>query len=233
MTANHEFVAQSPDAFLQEIQVLSASGEQEKAINYLLNNFFPRQEGMDDLHEIYVDACLGQGITELNAGNNEKALQFFKMADEYPENHQIGRSSRYEKNVQIYYYQALAQGNLNNKKEANQLYKAIEEMEVHSPDYKYYKALALKQAGKKEEAGKLAEEIEQSGKALLTEAADVDFFSKFGENQSPKVRKSNGDYLIGLADLLKGNKDFARQQFESAVELHPANLWGRLFLIQQ
>ncbi len=232
LTENHEIVSQRPDAFLQEIQVLSLSGDYKKAIEYLTNHFFPRQEGVDNLHEIYVDACLGQGLTEFKAANYEAALHYFQMADEYPENHQIGRNDNYEKNAQIYYCQAVTYERLKNRKTANQLYEKINKTEVRSPEFEFYKALALQKTGKTEVVKKLEKEIEQRGKQLITEAGEDDFFSKFGDKELPNLRQSNGNYLLGLANLLKGNDERAYNQFESAVQINPGHLWSHIFLMQ-
>ena len=228
LTTNHQYVSQRPDAFLQEIKVMLLHGENKKAIDYLTGNFFPRQEGVDNLHDIYVDACMAQGIAELDAGDYQAALAFFKMADLYPDNHQLARNTAYQRNAQIHYYQARATEKLNNKKEATGLLKQVTEMEVHAPRYQYYKALALQKTGKK--ANVLASEIEAEGKQLMSDSEDIDFFSKFGEGQSAQNRKAEGYYLLALAEILKNNNDQAKDYLQRANQLNPNDLWVILFL---
>jgi tetratricopeptide (TPR) repeat protein len=230
LSENHQFVSQRPDAFLREIQVMLLYDENEVAIQYLLNNFFPRQEGVDNLHDIYVDACLAQGIRELNSDRYKKALKYFQMADKYPENHQIARNSKYEKNAQIFYYQAFVYEKFNNEDSTASLLKKVSDLYIREPHYKYYKALVYQKIGNNKQAKILAKEIETKGNELLSSVGEVDFFSKFGEGQSEKARQSEGNYLLGLANLIHGNDTDARKQFETAIQLNPSALWVKIHL---
>ena len=230
LTANHEYVSQRPDAFLQEIQAMLLYGESQKAIDYLVNNFFPRQEGVDNLHGIYVDACLLQGITELNSNNYENALEYFLIADKYPSNHQIARNSNYERNVQILYYEALTYEKLNKTNEASSLLRKVRELEIKEPKYKFYQALAYKKSGNKKYVELITREIEEKGNKRLSNADEEDFFSKFGEGQSENVRQSEGNYLLGLSNLIRGNKEDAREYLEKPNQLNPNDLWVKINL---
>jgi len=226
LTGNHEYVARRPDALLQEIKVLTLYGKSEQAIDYLVDDFFPRQEGVDNLHDIYVDACLAEGLTELEAGRRTEALRFFEMADEYPANHQIARNPSYPRNAQIKYLQALAK----DKKAATALFREVAGMEVRDPRYQYYQALALQQLGRETEAAALARSIRTAAEELLQAEARVDFFSKFGEGQSEQARQAEGDYLQALFLLLTGEKAAAREDLKKAARLDPGHLWARLQL---
>ncbi len=227
LTENHEWVSQRPDALLQEIKVLILNGNSKKAIEYLRSNFMPRQEGVDNLHDIYVDACLTQGIFEYNTGSYKEALKYFLMADEYPENHQIGRNDSYQKNAQLYYYQALAFDKLHKSKEAASLFKKVTDLDIKKPEYTFYRALAFQKSDNKKQAELLAKEMEEKGNELLSSAGEVDFFSKFGEEQSAKIRQGQGNYLLGLTELIKGNKKEAKHYFESSLQLNPNNVWAK------
>ncbi len=226
LTGNHEYVARRPDALLQEIKVLTLYGKSEQAIDYLVNHFFPRQEGVDNLHDIYVDACLAQGLTELEAGRRTKALHYFELADEYPANHQIARNPAYQRNAQIKYLQALAK----DKKAATALFREVAEMEVRDPRYQYYQALALQQLGRETEVNALARSIRTAADDLLQVEANVDFFSKFGEGQSEQARQADGYYLQALSLLLTGEEAAAAKDLKKAALLDPSHLWARLQL---
>ena len=63
-----------------------------------------------------------------------------------------------------------------------------------------------------------------AGTEQLTKAEAADYFAKFGEKQSERVRKANAHYLIGLGQLGLGQKAEARAEFKQALELHPAHL---------
>ncbi|MDH3652229.1 MAG: tetratricopeptide repeat protein, partial [Saprospiraceae bacterium] len=225
---NHAFVSQRPDAFLQEVQVMLLFGKYEKAIDYLLNNFFPRQEGVDNLHDIYVDACLAQGINELRSDNPKNALEYFLMASDYPTNHQIARSLNYDRDVQIQYFQALSYEKLNKTMEASSLLEKISKLEIREPRYKFYKALAYQKLENKKQVESLVEELEKKGKELLSSTGGVDYFSKFGEGASEDLRKSEGNYLLGLINLINGNQESAMQHLEQAHRLNPNDLWIKI-----
>lgn len=227
---NHEVVSQRPDAFLQEIQVLLLAGKSGRAIEYLRSQFFPRQEGVDNLHGMYVDACLTKGLSEYESGNWQSALKYFQMADEYPENHQIARNPNYGGNAQIFYLQGKAYEKLGKKKTAKQLYEKIAAMELRSPENMYYQALANQALGYKVAAVTLGEKIEREGVALAFEEAEVDFFSKFGEGESLKERQSKGYHLLGLYQMILGDEKKATEYLDKACTLDPNNLWAKVHL---
>ena len=93
---------------------------------------------------------------------------------------------------------------------------------------KTYKA--LKKLGNKKEALGLAAEIESRGNSALTVTAEIDFFSKFGEAQSESVRHAEGNYLLALAHMIRGEEMQARERLESAIQLNPNHLWIKLHL---
>lgn len=228
LTQNHEYVAQRPDALLQEVRVLTLYGESARAIDYLTNHFFPRQEGVDNLHDLYVDACLAQGLTELDAGSPSSALKYFKMADDYPANHQIARNPGNPRNAQVFYYQALAE----KKNAASELFRKVAEMDIEHPAYQFYQAMTFQKLGRQTEAASVSQSIHEEADRLLSNTAQVDFFSKFGEGQSEKMRQAEGYYLRALANLILGEKAQAKNNLEKTLQLNPNHLWGRLQLQQ-
>lgn len=62
-------------------------GEYEEVLRPLLTRFYSRREHIEDLHDIYVDACLLSGLKARKNGDDRKALEYMLMMNEYPENH--------------------------------------------------------------------------------------------------------------------------------------------------
>ncbi|MFC2123166.1 DUF5107 domain-containing protein [Bacteroidota bacterium] len=230
LTGNHKYLSKRKDALLQEIKVLILHGDLDKAMDYLTDNFFPRQEGVDQLHDIYVDTWLLKGIDAMNEKDYASALKSFQNADSYPENHQIGRDDDYERNAQIFYYQGLAIEKDGGKKEASVIFEKAVEVKTISPEYAYYSAIALEKLGKKTESEQKLDELLKTGEKLSSGEIDVDFFSKFGEGQSENFLKADGNYLMGLAYLGRGKTASAKKYLAEAKSLNPNHLWAREIL---
>ena len=64
----------------------------------------------------------------------------------------------------------------------------------------------------------------KAGEEQLTKGEAADYFAKFGEKQSERVRQANAHYLSGLGQLGLGEKVKAEAEFKQALELHPAHL---------
>ena len=71
--------------------------------------------------------------------------------------------------------------------------------------------------------------IDEGGKRL-SKGADIDFFAKFGEQESDNVRFSNAYLLKGLGDKGLGDSKSAGENLKKAVELYTGNLWATMEL---
>jgi len=230
LSEHHEIVKQRPDALLQEIKAMLLNRKSKQAIEYLLNHFFPRQEGVDNLHDIYVDACLSEGFAKIQENKSEEAMQYFAMADQYPENHQIGRSTEADKDAQVFYFQGLGYEKLGQKVEATESFQKVTSLDINEAEYKFYQSLAYQKLGNKSHAYILADEIQEESKELLNKRDKIDFFSKFGEGQSDNEREAKALYLQALSDLIREKRDEANENLRKVIELNPSNLWARINL---
>jgi tetratricopeptide (TPR) repeat protein len=226
LVRNHETLVQRTSALLQEIKVLLLSGEYDRAIAYLQDYYFPRQEGVDELHDIYVDARLLKGLEFMKIHNYAGALTEFQQADQYPENHLIGRDEHYERNAQIIFYQALAMENDGSADNAHKQYENASNVITSDPEFQYFRALALKRIGRKKEAAGLFDEIVRKGDKLISGEMDVNFFAKFGEGRSGRLLKADGYYYRALGSLGRGHVSKARKYLNHALTLNPNHLWA-------
>ena len=103
-------------------------------------------------------------------------------------------------------------------------------MKTESPEYSYFTAMALQKLGKKKESEQKLDELFKTGEKLSTGEIDVDFFSKFGEGQSEKFIKADGNYMMGLANLGMGKSTAAKKYLAEAKSLNPNHLWAREML---
>ncbi len=71
---HHDVVVKRQESFVREIMVLVLAGKYEQALDYLQSNFFHAQEGREDIHDVYVDAHLLQGLACLGKVSLRRAL---------------------------------------------------------------------------------------------------------------------------------------------------------------
>jgi tetratricopeptide (TPR) repeat protein len=230
LTSNHLHVAGRQDALLQEIKVLVHTGGYDRAIEYMNNTHFHRQEGAEQLHELHVTAHILRAKESLARGSHDKAVQDMLLADTYPENHMVGRDTAYDRNPQIYYYTGLAYELDGDKKLAKEYYHKSIRAASRDPGGQYYKALSYMKLKQKKAAVALLEEIIKMGEERVSSPGEVDFFAKFGDDMTDHQRMAAGYYLMGLGYMGKSEIPRAKECFEKSAGLDIGRLWARVYL---
>jgi len=237
LTNNHETAIKRYESFVREILMLMHEGEYDKAINYFTTNYFSRQEGVDDLHCIYADACLLKGIGLMEKSNYSEAYNSFLMADEYPENQNYARWEIYPRNAQIYYLIGKSLEKLGKKKDALRYYKMAANTDTKGDfygytkglRYDYYKALAIKETDKNTEVTSIFKNMIKEGNNDVTDHVEL-FFVSFGPGKTVAMVNSEAYYSIGLGYLGIGDVEKARENFTKAIKTKPDHLWANHFL---
>ncbi len=230
LTQNHETVAQHSSALVREALVSIPAGDYDRAIDILSNNFFNRREGRSGLHDIYVDALLLRGISHLQEQEWNSAQKDFEAADQYPENHSMGREEDSERRAQIFYLMGQVAEKRGNKRKATNWYEKATGVEIDHSEYKYQQARAFQKLGQDIQAEKIWLALAEEGEALLEAEEEVDFFSKFGGEETERMRKAQANYLIGLSRLGKGEKEEAQSYFKEVLQWDPGHPWVRTML---
>lgn len=231
LTQNHETVIKRYNSFVREIRMLINIGEYDKAINYLTTHFFSRQEGVNDLHDIYVDACLLAGEQMMEEGNYTKACKYFQMADQYPENQNYARWEVYPRNAQIYYMTGKSLQNSGKKKEATKYFDLASQTDTQGSTYTYYKALALKEIDRKADVLPLFESLIDKGESEVTDYVE-NFFVSFGPGKTISEVNAEAYFAAGLGHFGIGNMVKAKEYFKKATESKPDHLWAKYFITQ-
>lgn len=232
LETHHEHLKKREDALIREIIVLVQAGKYDKAINYLQSHFFHIQEGNRRLHDTHVDAYLLRGLALFSAQIHQQALNDFFMADEYPENHQIGRDRRYRRNPQIYYYIGLCYQAMKLTDKAKTYFEKVTGQNIGESEYIYYQGLAYQKLKQEKKSSEIFDKLIQIGNERLKKKEEADFFTKFGQGQLPHVRQANAHYMIGLGYLGKRSKAKAKEEFEQAVKLDVNNIWAKHYLAE-
>lgn len=232
LSANHAIVAKREDSFLREIALLVINGQCPQAIEYLENNFFHAQEGRDEIHDIYVNAHVLEGLRSLKQGQAADALAHFEKAAAYPENLSVGRPKNDPRAPQVAYCTGLACEAQGDASKARQLFAQAAEQQGTRPwpETQFYQALSLVKLGQREAADKIFDQLVEDGKKRTQDQGPADFFAKFGQEQTRRSQMATAHYLIGLGLLGKVNTQEARKEFAQAVELNASHLWARFQL---
>jgi tetratricopeptide (TPR) repeat protein len=218
-------------ALTREIVLLTVAGQAERALELLRGRHFRNWEGSAQIHSVYVDACLARGRQLLADKKPREALAAFEAALEYPENLEVGRARRSPRTAQIEYCIGAAKEALADDAAAKAAFElAAAGKGDGASEADYFRALALRKLGRDDEAKSVFERLVKTGEAQLSQGEAADYFAKFGEKSSERVRQAGAHYLIGLGKLGLGEAAQAEAQFRQARELHPAHLGANQML---
>jgi tetratricopeptide (TPR) repeat protein len=225
LTKHHNVVVDRDDALTREIVLLTVAGEHDRAIDLLTQHHFHNWEGSGEIHAVYANALIQRGQTRLRARQFAEALKDFQAALEYPPNLEVGRPRRDRRAGQVCYLIGVAHEALGEQAMANTFYeKASERREGGASDVQFYQAMALEKLGRANEAKRIFEGLIKAGQDQLQAGEQADYFAKFGERQSERVRLAQAHYLTGLGYLGLGQQGEAQASFRQALELDPAHL---------
>jgi len=229
---NHQTVIKRNDSFLREIMVLVLVGRYDEAISFLANNHFHVREGGGEIHDVYVDAHLLRGLVHLKDSRLKEALDDFRAASEYPENLSVGRPKNDRRAPQVAYYTGTAYEASGDAKTATEYYQKAASQKGTSqwPETRFYQGLSLAKLGQEDAANKIFDELIEAGKNKLLQKIEVDFFAKFGEQQTPEAQEASAHYILGLGYLGKGKCSMAKNEFAKTVALDVSHVWAKAFL---
>ncbi len=229
LQANHDVVLRRQESLVREILVLVLAGEYETAIQYLESHFFHAQEGREELHDIFVDAHLLEGLQCMKRGDPAGALTHFEKASEYPENLSVGRPVKDPRAAQVAYYTAVAHDALEHAEVARGFFQQSVDSgkTVRTSSAQFYQALSLQRLGRSSEAQKILARLVETGQRRLEEDGSADFFAKFGEQETRRTSAANAHYLLGLGFLGQEKPREAEEQFRQAVKQNRSHVWAQ------
>jgi tetratricopeptide (TPR) repeat protein len=227
--SHHDIVCHRYAPLVREIRMLTATRQYDTAIKYLTTYYFSRQEGVNDLHDVHVDACLLAGKQKMDEKKPDEAYKYFLLADEYPENQWVNREDDYARNAQIWYMTAQALEAMGKKSEADKLYKQAAQLDTKDTNYAYYRVLALRKAGLKADTAAMGRMLVSSGQSKVTSRVD-NFFVSFGPGRTEAQVNTEAYYTQALGHLILGEKSEAADCLQKAVNAKSDNLWAGVLL---
>lgn len=219
------------DSETKAIKLRILMGEYEQVLDPLLTRFYSRREHIEDLHDIYVDACLLSGLKAWEQGDNDKALKYMLMMNVYPENHGYAHLEYYARDAQVYYNIGLAYEKVGNDDKAKEYYQLAADVTVKPADgmYNYEKALAMKKLDSRANVRKMLKETLAYGKSHVTDHVDR-FFESFGYGDYPEDVNTKAYYMQGIAYKGLGRNCKAKKCFRKALEQRNGNVWANYYL---
>jgi tetratricopeptide (TPR) repeat protein len=236
----HPTVVQRDDATAREIALKVNMGKYDEALELMRGRRFNVWEGgaRFNVHDCWTDAHLLRGHARMKAGRLKEALADYQAALEFPENLQVARFRRGGRAPEGSYWVGVAYDALGESAKAREAWKeaAVELPRVGEDDVLpttdrtvllYYQAMALAKLGQTEQAAGLFGRLVKSGQSALAQGQKIDFFAKFGEQQTQRARIAQAHYIAGLGHLGLNQKAQAREAFSKALETGPDHLGAK------
>jgi tetratricopeptide (TPR) repeat protein len=211
-------------------------GRYDKAIELAKAFHYRRWEGGANVHTSFVDANILRGLELLKAKEYDKALKYMEEAATFPLNMEAAEDFAGGRTCEVFYRTGTVYEAMGNKDKAKEYYeKAVAERQYYDEleVSHYFRGQALKKLGKTAEAEKLFDGLikqEEADLRNIETSTGLSFFAKFGERDTPEVRKARAHYLIGLGYQGKGAAARARSEYETAARLNINLLWARAMI---
>ena len=91
----------------------------------------------------------------------------------------------------------------------------------------FYQALSLQRLGRAHEAQEIFAKLADTGQRRLAKDESVDFFAKFGEQETRRTSRATAHYVAGLGFLGQEKLREAEEQFQQAVKQNRSNVWAQ------
>jgi len=94
----------------------------------------------------------------------------------------------------------------------------------------FYQAASLRKIGQKERASEILNRMISTGNNNLRNGDQIDFFAKFGQQQSQRTSLGMTHFVIGLGHLGLDRRAEAEAEFRKALEICPDHFYSKIFL---
>ena len=211
----------------------------DKAIETLMShNFVPCEGGEHAIADQYMFAYLVKGKNELDNGNYEKAIEFFREGQLLPQSLGAGIWNHC-KLIPLKFHEAICLENTGEKAKADEIFRYIATTRIeyfsnmHLKELPYFQALSFDRLGE-----------ELKGQHLITKylrewskIKDIKDNGYFGTtpffipfvDEPQRLRKAQYLYLTGLCENYMGEKKKAKEFLTESVSLNNENMLAVFF----
>ncbi len=227
--SSHEVVKKQDNSSVREIKVLTLGGKADKAVEYLTDKFFSYREGSSIVRNITVDARLMLGKKYMEEKKYDEALKQFLEANVLGEDSQDDSRSGDMRTPQVEYFIGLAYEALGVKDKAKSYFEGSVNKKIQESNYvAFYQGLSYLKLDNKEKANELFNRLIKNGEEQINSGEAVNFFAKFGENESKRALMSQAYLLKGLGNKGLGNLSQAKENLDKAIGFSNSNLWAQV-----
>jgi tetratricopeptide (TPR) repeat protein len=240
------------DLYLERIAIYNVKGDFKKAKELIMSRqFHPWEGGEGKVPFQYLTSHIELAKKHINLKDFEAAILLLEQSKIYPHNLGEGKLHGTVEN-DIDYWLGCAYEGMGKKAIAKEHFeKASKGSSVPSlaifyndqqPDKIFYQGLALKKLGRLEEAHIRFENLLNYGKTHMNDDVKLDYFAislpdlLIWEEDLNVINKIHCNYLIGLAELGKGNETKALKAFGKVLETNlyhiPAHLHAALIRVK-
>lgn len=234
MEKNKKTILKRDDATSRMISLYIQTGEYDKALKLLTERHFHVWEGGGDIHSIFVDAALLRGLDRMERKKYSEAASDFELACSYPENLEVGEPARGGRLPQSYFFLGEAYRALNNLSKADSCYKKAltyyESSSRRNSSLNYYYGMSMLRLSQTDAANHLFKGMVEASEKELSDSPNMNFFEKFGEQQSRERKNAESYYKQALAYIALGRIPEAKQALEKVVSLNPSHIWAVYYL---
>jgi tetratricopeptide (TPR) repeat protein len=229
---HHAVVNQRDDALMSEIALLVWNGDYDRALQLLEEHQFHVWEGGGDIRTIYENAHLLKGLRLADMNQYRQALEHYRQSLDYPKNLQVWRLDK-GIDPKVDYLIGTAYEGLDDPDKAMEYFHRSVAHQQDISELSYYQGMALRKLGRTTEANGIFKQLLQQGWDMLETEPTVDFFAKFGFQQSKSVWRAQAHYLLGLGYTGLNDTRNARVEFSRAQQLDINHLWAKSMLAEQ
>ena len=230
MQRHHHIVEQRDDALSRLTELYVQKGKYDTAIDILKSHHFNVWEGGGNIHQVFVDAHLLRGLEFFANDQLDQAEQDFNAALTYPDNLEVGRPTEDIRTIRTFALLGILAEHRGDLRSATDFFKKATILKPRN-DYFYFQGLAFDKLGETQQAENCFNHLVEQGKERL-DAAEIDFFAKFGERGAQHSRQAFAHYLMGLGYLGQEKLEQAKEAFTQSYNLNNSNVWVQHYLNQ-
>ncbi|MBQ7918811.1 MAG: DUF5107 domain-containing protein [Lachnospiraceae bacterium] len=233
------------DLYIEYITLLNMTGQYKEAYGHMMkHHFHPWEGGEGKVTGQYVLSLLQMAKQAMASGAYEEAKEKLTEAFVYPHNLGEGKLEGCKDN-HLYYYLGLVEEALGKKKCARDCFEkatlgtdepaGVMYYNDQPADMIMYQGLAHKKLGQQEKAQQRFDRLTKYGEEHLSDEVKIEYFAvslpdlTVFEDDYTLRNKAHCNYLIGLGNLGKGNKEAAKSFFNKAIELEASHQMSRIY----